>query len=339
VNPQSLLNVYSEIVGIYKATGNSDKALEYQDKYIALNDSVYHLEKVQAIADTELKYEKEKDQARILAMEKETLEKDMALERRTRQRNSYLFGGTGAVLIFVFLFSYNNQRTRKNRVIAEQRIRQLEEEKKLLAARSIVEGQEEERKRIAKELHDGLGVLLSSAKMHFTSIRDQSPEARPMIDKATKLLEQASGDVRKISHNMMPGLLTKLGLYEAVEDLFEQVSEMEGINARVMIEGEQARLNENTEIMLYRIIQEMVNNALKHAEAGNIRLDMEIFPDKININFSDDGKGFILTDMEKSKSMGLKSIESRTNFMNGMVSLVSSPGKGTQYSISVPLDS
>ena len=338
-NYYELSTVYHNMYKVYELMGDNKKALYFLSSYHAMHDSAVNLESTKAIAELTLKYEREKDQARILAYQNEGLKKDVALEKRTRQRNSYMLGGAGTIVLFIFVFATYWQRIKRQRMMTEHKIQQLEEEKKLLAARSIVEGQEEERKRIAKELHDGLGVLLSSAKMHFTSIRDQSPEARPMIDKATKLLEQASGDVRKISHNMMPGLLTKLGLYEAVEDLFEQVSEMEGINARVMIEGEQARLNENTEIMLYRIIQEMVNNALKHAEAGNIRLDMEIFPDKININFSDDGKGFILTDMEKSKSMGLKSIESRTNFMNGMVSLVSSPGKGTQYSISVPLDS
>ena len=203
---------------------------------------------------------------------------------------------------------------REKYVRLQKRVNQLEEEKKLLAARSIVTGQEEERKRIARELHDGLGVLLSSAKMHFTTIRDKSPESKPLIDKATQLLEQATGDVRRISHNMMPGLLTKFGLYEAVEDLFEQVDEMEGIHASVVIEGEKSRLNENTEIMLYRIIQEMVNNALKHAEAKNILLKINILQGKLRVEYNDDGKGFDVEEQRMKKSMGLNSIISRVKF-------------------------
>lgn len=336
VDPQALLDVYSSIVDIYRSLGNSVKALEYQDLFVAVKASVFHLEKVQAIADAEMKYEKEKSQARIYSMEKEAIEKDFALEIRTRQRNSYLFAGTGVIVVLVFLFSYYSQRTRKNKIIAEQRIRQLEEEKKLLAARSIVVGQEEERKRIAGELHDGLGVLLSSAKMHFTTVRDKSPESKSLIDKAAQLLEQASGDVRRISHNMMPGLLTKYGFYEAVEDLFEQVDEMEEVHAMVKIEGDQARLNESTEIMLYRIIQEMVNNTLKHAGAKNAELKINILPETIALIYMDDGKGFKIEDKLKSKSMGLTSIQSRTKFLNGKIDIHSEIGKGTSYDILIP---
>ncbi len=338
VDPQALLNVYSEIVELYKGINNAEKALKYQDLYIVMSDSVYQLEKVRVIADAELKYEKEKDKALILKMEKEGLQKDIALERGKRRSNSLLYGSLGIVFLIVFLFSYFGLRVRKNRIIAEQRIKQLEEEKKLLAARSIVEGQEEERRRIAKELHDGLGVLLSSAKMHFTSIRDKSPEARPMIEKATKLLEQATGDVRRISHNMMPGLLTRYGFYEAVEDLVEQVNDMEGMQAEVKIVGEQSRLKENTEIMLYRIIQEMVNNTLKHAMATNINLDIRIQSAGLEIKYSDDGQGFDVNEKLKAKSLGLTSILSRVKFLGGEVNISSDIGKGSVYTISVPVE-
>jgi signal transduction histidine kinase len=296
-----------------------------------------NIEKREKIADLELLYEKEKDKAQILFLKNENLGKDLVVERRTRQRNAYLFSGTGIVALLVFFISYYSQRTRKNRIIHEQRIRQLEEEKKLLAARFLVEGQEEERKRIAKELHDGLGVLLSSAKMHFTSIRDKSPEARPMIDKATRLLEQASGDVRRISHNMMPGLLTRFGLYEAVEDLVEQVDEKEGLHAVVEITGEKTRLKENTEIMLYRIIQEMVNNTLKHAVAHNIKIAFRIHPGFLKVEYSDDGKGFEFDKGIREKSMGLTSLQSRVKFLGGELNIASSAGQGVRYDFEVPL--
>ena len=337
LDQQSLLKVYNKKTEIYKNTKNYEKAFKYQSNYYDIKDTIFKLEKVKTVADVELKYEKEKDQAKILAYQNESLKKDIALEKKTRQRNAYIFSGSGIILIFIFIFAYYHQRTRKNRIIAEQKIIQLEEEKKLLAARSIVNGQEEERKRIAKELHDGLGVLLATAKMQFSAIKDKSPENKPLIEKATKLLEQASGDVRKISHNMMPGLLTKFGFFEAVEDLFENLNETEGLLAEVKIEGEPTRLPGNKEIMLYRIVQEMVNNTLKHAEAKNIKLNMAIQPNNLKIKYLDNGKGFNLVEKLESKSIGLTSIQSRVKFINGEIGVKSKPGEGVTYDISLPL--
>jgi len=200
-----------------------------------------------------------------------------------------------------------------------------------------VEGQEEERKRIAKDLHDGLGVLLSTAKIQFTAIKDKSPENKPIIDKATKLLEQATGDVRKISHNMMPGLLTKFGLYEATEELIDRINETEEIKAKIDISGEQIRLTENREIMLYRIFQEIINNTLKHAGAKNILLQIKILIDQLQIEYSDDGNGFNVEEKLKSKSIGLTSIQSRVNFLEGKMNIESGEDKGTKFELFIPV--
>lgn len=205
-----------------------------------------------------------------------------------------------------------------------------------MAARLLVEGQEEERKRIASELHDGLGILLSVTKMRFSTIRDSSPENKELLESASSMLEQASGEVRRISHNMMPGLLTKLGFYEAVEDLFERVGDSGEIKVTCNIIGNQERLPENKEIMLYRIIQELVNNTLRHAEAKIMSLGINIRPDKLEITFSDDGKGFDYKEKMESGSIGLKSIQSRVNFLNGVLMFDTRPGNGLHARIVIP---
>ena len=335
--PKRVVELYYNIYISYAHKKDFEKAFDFLLKHTHLKDSITGLEKAEIIYELQLKYEKEKDQALILSLENENLEKDLSLKQRTNQRNIYLFSGSGIISIILFLFIFYQHKSRKDKIISEQKIQQLEEEKKLLAARSIVDGQENERKRIAKELHDGLGVLLSTAKMQFTTIKDKSPENKSLIDKATKLLEQAAGDVRKISHNMMPGLLTKFGLYEAAEDLIEQLDETEGLNANCEITGDTKRLPENIEIMLYRVIQEMVNNTLKHSEARNMSLIMNIQPTVLNIQYSDDGKGFNVEEKLESKSIGLSSIQSRVNFLSGKVNLQSKPGKGTKYYMEIPV--
>jgi signal transduction histidine kinase len=328
-NRSSILLLLSE--NYYKA-GEYKKAYEYNNLHYILADSLLGIEKSKALNELEKKYQKEKDQARILNLEKENLSK-------TIQRNVVVFSAIGLVMLALFIVLYFSQRSKKDRIIAQQRIVQLEEEKKLMTARLLVEGQEEERKRIARELHDGLGVLLSATKMQFTTIKDKSPENQPMIDKATQLLEQASGDVRRISHNMMPGSLTKLGFYDAVEDLIDNIRDIDGMNAVCEIEGDQARLPENKEIMLYRVVQEMVNNTLKHAGAKNVSLKILRSASGLEINFSDDGVGFntekALNDI--ATSFGLKSIRSRIGFLNGEVTIDSAIGKGTRYKILVPV--
>jgi len=332
-----MMELYKNIFKTYQLNNNFKQAFNYQTLYHELRDSIFNIEKAKVINELEIKYEREKDQAHILTLKNENLEKDIYLQKRTIQRNIYLFSGLGIILIIMFLLIHVRLRTRKDKIIAVQRIKQLEDEKKVLAARLIVEGQEEERKRIARELHDGLGVLLSTAKMQFTTIRDKSPENQSMIDKATKLLEQASGDVRRISHNMMPGLLTKYGFFDAADDLVEQVNDMEGMNASIGIIGEPKRLTENTEIMLFRILQELVNNTLKHAEARNIKLELEMEPNKLQLKYTDDGKGFDISKKMKSQTLGLTGIHSRINFIGGQMELTSEIGKGVFYHISVPL--
>lgn len=320
----------------YELTGDYAKAYKIQTEEVALKDSIFNESKDSQTKRLQIKYEKEKDQARILALENENLAKNLDLRKRTNQRNGYMYSGLGLVLIISFTFIFYRHKAIKDKVIAQQRIIQLEEEKKLLAARSIVNGQEDERKRIAKELHDGLGVLLSTAKMQFSAIKDKSPENKPLIEKATKLLEQATGDVRRISHNMMPGLLTKFGFYEAVEDLFDQINDAEGPAAEIQIEGETTRLPENIEIMLYRVVQEMVNNTLKHADAHKVSLTIKVLQDQLNIQFSDDGKGFDVSEKLESKTIGLTNILSRVKFLNGTANVESKPGEGCTYFIQIP---
>lgn len=316
---------------LYKA-GEYKKAYDYYNLHFILSDSLINLEKSKALNELDKKYQKEKDQARILSLEKENL-------NTTIQRNVVVFSAVGLVMLTLFIVLYFTQRSRKDRIIARQKIIQLEEEKKLMTARLLVEGQEEERKRIARELHDGLGVLLSVTKMQFTTIKDKSPENQPMIDKATQLLEQASGDVRRLSHNMMPGLLTKLGFYDAAEDLIDNICDIEGMDAVFKIEGDLERLPENKEIMLYRIVQEMVNNTLKHAKAKNVALVIKRTDPELELRYSDDGTGFNpeIREQAAESSFGLRSIWSRVGFLNGTVELKTSPGYGTKYHIRIPV--
>jgi two-component system, NarL family, sensor kinase len=328
-NPELESMVYLNLHYGFVKQGNYEEALANYVLYDSVQQRIFNLEKEKLIADLEMKYQNEKKQALILALERDNLKKE-------KRGNIFLFTSIGIIASISFVFLHFRQRAVKDRIIANQKIRQLEEEKKLLAAKSLVEGQEEERKRIAQELHDGLGVLLSTTRMQFSAIGESCPENKPLIDKASKLLEQAASDVRKISHNMMPGLLTKLGLFEAVNDLFEKLSETESIHVSADIPEDAERLPENKEIMIFRIIQEMGNNTLKHARAKNIEIRMHMMEGMLDIYYADDGVGFNVEEKLESKSMGLTSLQSRVNFLSGRMDVDARPGKGARYSLKIP---
>jgi signal transduction histidine kinase len=159
-----------------------------------------------------------------------------------------------------------------------------------------------------------------------------------VINKAALLLERASSDVRRISHNMMPGILTKLGLDEALEDLVESINDTPDINAVLNIENEEEkRLPENSEIMIYRVLQEMVNNTLKYAEASKVILEVNYDEDSLSIQYTDNGKGFDVEEKLKSKSIGLTSIQSRIDFLGGKLNINSKSSRGTSYFITIPV--
>jgi signal transduction histidine kinase len=289
--------------------------------------------KKENIAELQAKYEKKEDEAKILRLENSNKQK--ALER-----NRILGSSVAVVLLLILTLIFFRYRSRKNRVIAAQRIQQLEDEKKIIEAQSVMVGQERERKRIAQELHDSLGVLLSTAKIHFKKVVSKTTDENihDLVEKADNLLKDASEEVREISHNIMPGVLSKLGLSEAIEDLLDEVEDAGKVEVNYQVEEIPDRLPENTEIMLFRVVQELVNNTLKHAEATRIDFILQRSGTHIRIEYTDNGKGFNPDTVQEDKSLGLSGIRSRIDFLKGILTIDSQPNGGARFNISIPID-
>jgi len=323
---------YDNITLLYKAKGDFNKAYEYLQKYVAISDSITNEEKIKASEKYKAEYE-------LLHLQDQNKIKDLKNKKILLERNrSYGIGATLVFILVVFLF-YFRMRARKNRIIAAQKIQKLEDEKKLMAAQSVLVGQEKERERIARELHDGIGVLLSTASIHFSNVEEKADkETAEMLKKANKLLKEAGKEVRQISHNMMPGVLSKFGLREAIEDLFDDVKEMGDIEVDTkIICSDDKRLPENMEIMIYRIVQEMLNNTLKHAKATKISFNISRCDEIIQMDFTDNGVGFEEEKPAHGKNLGLSGLRSRVEYLGGTIELKSEKAKGTRYSIMIPL--
>ncbi|MCF6342608.1 MAG: sensor histidine kinase [Bacteroidales bacterium] len=333
---QHLSHSYKNLSAIQEKHGDFVNALASYQMSKQLNDSIFNEEKLEIIYQLEAAYEKKKDEAEILRLSNVNALQEV-LNLNLRLIAAAIFFLVVLLLGMIFLIRLKNK---KNKIIAGQLILQLEEEQKLMTAQSVIVGQENERKRIAQELHDGIGVLLSTASIHFSNIEESSADKKTaqMLKKANKLLKEAGGQVRKISHDIMPGVLSRFGLQEALEDIFENVEDIGSIEVECKIELDEGRLSENTEIVLYRIVQEMLNNTLKHAKAKKISFHLKIEADELHIIYNDDGQGFNQDDVQPERGLGLSGIKSRIDLLKGKMQLSSEKGKGTLYEIRIILN-
>jgi len=331
------LSTYKLLSNVYLKTGDKIAAIRYLRLYIRHLESSYNAQK-------EKQFHRHQTDFMILQLRDDVKQKEIEKQRLDieKQRLQLFFGLALFIVVTLSgLLIFIRMRAKKNRIIALQKIQQLEDEKKLLAAQSVIVGQENERKRIAQELHDGIGILLSTASIHVSGVSSASDgeEKAEMIKKANQLLKRAGREVRKISQNIMPGVLSKFGLKDAIEDLFDKVVETMDIEIEKQINCTNERLPENTEIMLYRIIQELINNTLKHANASKIVFAIDRKPTEIQIFYSDNGRGFDIDEVDTNKSLGLSGMRSRVDFLKGKLTLKSAPNKGTEYKIVFPVDS
>ncbi|MEJ7737720.1 MAG: sensor histidine kinase [Chitinophagaceae bacterium] len=198
--------------------------------------------------------------------------------------------------------------------------------------------QENERKRIATDLHDSLGPLLSAVKLNINSIEMQYPDDKEIIDKSGRYLDEIIGSMRQISYNLLPNTLERKGLAEAIKEFIGQINHKNNaVNIHFFVIKEFVVPKEK-EIHVFRIIQEIVHNTIKHANARSLQIGLTAEDGNLLLLTKDDGKGF---DINKEKlikqGLGLKSLESRVEILNGILSLESIPDQGTNYFIKIPL--
>ena len=234
-----------------------------------------------------------------------------------------------ALIVHLFL---TLQKTKKD--AREQKLQyQIQE----LAAREVISAEERERQRIASDLHDGIGQLLSAALMNLNGVaatlREKQIEST-FAEKAVELLNESYDEMRNIAHQMAPATLTKNGLVCAVRQITERIDPAR-LNVYLESFDYDDRLDEHTETILYRVIQEIVTNTLKHAAAKNLSIQMIKDDDGVSIIIEDDGKGFRMDQISDKNGLGIRNIISRINFLNGTVDIDSAPGRGTLIAIHI----
>lgn len=241
----------------------------------------------------------------------------------------YIIGTFGMVVlsgaIFLFFITYQKRLLKKELEINVIKARQQEE-----ILKNTILSQEKERKRIAQDLHDEVGAMLSVIKLNISLFerKAENPKTKEFALETKSYLDDVILQVRRISRALMPPSLEKLGLEVAVEELADWVNKSGVIKVGYWRSGEQIRLGSKQELAIFRIVQELLNNAIKHSNATQINIKMRFGFSVFAISISDNGKGFEPEKMIKT-GLGLKNLESRTQILNGRMKLNSTPGKGT----------
>lgn len=280
--------------------GNKEKAEDFIWKYQKIMANGNNKSLHNSLTEMEVKYETEKKKMRIFALEKE--------------KQLYIWLAIAAAFAFVMslgMFFYRHRLTVQKRKILEQ-------EKRLITAQSILDGETAERSRLAHDLHDGLGGMLSVVKLNLEKENNT----------AMKMLDESIVELRRIAHHMMPESLAHFGLKVSLEDFCRAIP-----NAHFQFIGENSRLDPRLEVVLYRCAYELINNAVKYANASHINVQLIIEEKIIALTVDDDGIGF---DPDKVVSgTGLENIRTRVLAYNGKITIRSVPKEGTEIIIEI----
>ncbi len=330
VNVMSLLSEANYGLGEYK------EAIDLYLRRTELRDSLMDVETTNQMAEMDARYQaSEKDKALKIS--------ELEIGQRKRQLGWLVALALSlAALVVAVFFGFKNRMKAKQRIaeqqdaLRQQEIRQLEQANQLTALSAMLEGQEQERSRIATDLHDSLGGLLASIKSHFNATK-QPGQPSVIFEKTNAMLDGAATEVRRISHNMMPLALALSGLKGALEDVAQDL-EKQGLSCQIELIGlDELPLEPARSVMAYRIVQELTHNAVKHAKASHLLLQVIRHENQLTLLIEDDGKGFDVEAARQKKGLGLSSVESRVRYLKGEIEWDSVLGEGTTVSISIPL--
>lgn len=326
---------YINLAYAYSGLGDFEQAFHHQDMYFTLNDSLQSELKYKEINDIQAKYALVKKNAEI---------KDANLKIKKARFMSY---GLGFMLLFLglgvwFLIKYyklNRKNMRlefsQQQLLNENKFKELEKSMHIRSLNAALDGRLEERKKIASILHDNVSTLLSSANLHLHAsrmlLKCEVPEE---ITKTQEIIKEAGVKIRDLSHTLISSVLLKFGLGYAVRDLCEKSSNSQ-LDISCCYDGIK-RYDQNFEIKLHNIINELLNNILKHSNASAASVLIEDKESKIYIVVKDNGKGFDVERVMEKNGLGLSHANSRILAMGGMFVVNSEKGKGTEIFISAP---
>jgi two-component system NarL family sensor kinase len=328
-------DIYKMMAEVYAGDQRMDKAYHWMKAYSDMSDSISGSNLKKEIGEMEIRFRTEENLHKITVLKSQKAK----AEYEARYNRLVVWMLAFAVLFIVILAILLMLNYKKSRRLAlqesvqlQQQLRELAQQKQLQVSSALIEGEERERKRMARDLHDGLGGMLAGIKLHLSAML-QNPE-RPVSsiggNKVVEQLDQSLNELRRIAKNMMPETLIKFGLEKAIGDLCFSFSS-DQLQVDFQSFGIDEKLPEKTQIMIYRIIQEILANAVRHASASAIILQCSQNEDVFLITAEDDGCGF--DSQSSSVGMGMSSIKNRVEYLKGKIDLNSTINEGTVINI------
>lgn len=341
---------FSDKTGSYFSLAKYEAALNnYQSAYNYLKDYVIAVDSIRVgelgndMQLLEVQYKTATKEKEILALKNEKSEAALALEMKKSQ--TYLLGATAsilALLLFIGFYGYNDKlrRARKKEREQKKEVSLLKQQQENQIFSAMIEGQEKERKRLAIDLHDGLGGRLSGISMNLSKLDKDEPKEYPktQLKKVMKDLDDSLTELRSIARNMMPETLVKFGLKAALKDY---CSSMTGNDTKVTLQfyGTEKGIGLNEQVTMYRVIQELINNAIKHANASEVLVQYMRDGNKVDITVEDNGVGFNKENpVEKDGGMGLSNLRTRVAYLKGDLEFHSEENEGTTVNVQINVD-
>ncbi|NDK57432.1 sensor histidine kinase [Pontibacter fetidus] len=240
-----------------------------------------------------------------------------------------------AIGIILFVFKYQRRMLQH-----QEHVRHLQEIRQRQLLDATIQAEEEERRRVARDLHDEVGAMLALVKLNVHQLTAQS-ENKESGQQVKKMLDDVMGSVRQISHNLMPVVLEKMGLGQALEAMRRAIPAASGVALTLTCNQPDKRIEPKTELFLYRVVQELLNNTLKHAQASEVQLSLQYSDKDLLLTYQDNGNGFDYNSLSREPNsgggLGLMNLQARLELLNGKFDFFSALNSGTKAIISVPI--
>ncbi|MEP2405149.1 MAG: sensor histidine kinase, partial [Nonlabens ulvanivorans] len=302
---------------------------------IRISDSLKTVAAARSLEELEAKYQ-------TTQKEKENLE--LKADKEKQRNQIYALSGAAIILLLSGGLIYNNQRKKKliaqkEQIIQKSRADTILKNQELATIDAMITGQEKERKRLAEELHDDLGSTLTTVRLYFENLKEQFSEEKSelVFNRTENLLDEAYEKIRLMSHTRNSGVMASKGLIPTLESLAHKVSQGGKVHVEVLHHGLDQSLENSLELTIFRILQELLSNIIKHAQATNAVISLTAYEDSINIMVEDDGIGFKKESNQENAGIGLHNIEKRIEDLDGTIEIDSQLNHGTTVNLDIPL--